>query len=978
MRIEPSPSSILQILITRRSRDSRPSLEFRLHGAKGDREYLNEPFGETLFDRDPQPVLGDLGDEIEVRGRETDARKTESWLRSRGRHWYRHLIPEKLRTELRTLATFGGSLQVTSEEAWLPWELFHLSEDDGEETRFLVEAFDLARWFPQTPPVRELPLSRVAVVRCSERLNAGEAEEQSLRAHSEHARRRVELVPARWHEVTAALGDGRYDGWHFITHGSAARRLADDVPIQLDDDPLDPLDLENASRGVRARRPFVFLNACHSGRTGDEVVGLGGWPRRLAEHGAGGVLGPLWAIDSEEAAAFAGLFYDHFFRGRTLGESVRLARLDLRDRFPAGTGWVSYALYGDPSARCRRRAEDPTPTFDLGSAQRKWKSKHEYSKLSPRLATAPADEFETLALRFLRPALGPSSFEPTWLEPGVWTSDEDPPYRLVIAIFHFPVRGEELGPAEASKVEDALGALIRSGLDTEQLLVVHNCHGGSRSFREAVTAVLRDLERSGTVSEAALWTYRHLLHRAFDGMYDHLLAESRRQSLSLRTVAELLGDETTGEEPLERVPVEISTLRADQHRLTAESPAVASIADPAALVTAQGDRGMTLLLGGFGFGKTTAIARALRAHEADLVYVPAAALDEEISGAKDLLVRCFDADRVLAALPVEDRADLRPLIRPASERAFKEKKLGLLLVLDGLDEAPLLNRSGSLQTLLNSLWEVPIPTVLAMRSEFWDAKRRDFETGFGQPAGHGERRVRSIQCIELSSWRDEEIREFISRARAALPDTHQRRRLSDLAAWLDNGTFFETYGDIPRRPLFLRMIVDTVAALGLPDGRIGRARLLVDAVETKIRRDVAGPLRAGGRGRPSILGPAMDLDGVVHLSWRAMTVAAASMTREESGELVLLRDCPYQALRDGVPSLRDQEDPLPLTLHSLLRLCAPPSPSRPSRVRFSHRAFQEFFLAWSLLECGGSLEKAPASVRGWARDLEHEGLGPEI
>jgi len=61
------------------------------------------------------------------------------------------------------------------------------------------------------------------------------------------------------------------------------------------------------------------------------------------------------------SSLFACEFYSHFFSGKTIGESVRQARLMLIKEYGHDfIGWTSYLLYGDPRFRCcdRRKTEN--------------------------------------------------------------------------------------------------------------------------------------------------------------------------------------------------------------------------------------------------------------------------------------------------------------------------------------------------------------------------------------------------------------------------------------------------------------------------------------------------------------------------------------------------------------------------------------------------------------------------------------------
>lgn len=991
--VRPVRARALQLLVTLRGPADRPVLEFRLDGEKGGRAYAQERFGERRLNRSPKEYFQKLYDELaDMRTADEEQRRTsERRARNEGARLFEDLLSEELQAELRSLAPVGGALLVVSDDPWIPWELLKFPARSGEgESRFLVEVFDLARWLPGSAPPQTLPLRRMAVL-CSNLSKVERAEEElaELMGRTEPGRRRVCEIPARFVTATDALASGRHDGWHFIGHGGRAAGGPERWEITFDDQPLRVNDLsDEVAAGFGGGRPFVFLNACHTGGTAPGLVATGGWPAAFSKIGAGAFLGPLWAVDSVCATELARLFYDRFLAGMPIAQALRRARLELRERFPGDSAWLAYSLYADPTATTPVRRPIPsgsaTPAAQViePGRDRSWSDKREHKILAQRLSTAVGDEYESLVLRLLRPALG------LWTEAlvsrggGLWVVEDVPPHAAAIAIFRFEAAGEALGPAEVLSVQRMLARVRDASIEAERLVLVHNRHGGSERFRNAVEAALEELVGSGTdrstVLHAELWDYQRLLRSAFNGVLDRLLSEGRQQSLSLATVAELLGRSEAGEglgEPLEEVPMRVSTLVANQFRLVGEEDVRQRVADPALEALAGEERSVTLLLGSFGFGKTTALARGLAEHESRVFYVPAATISEEVHGAKDLLERCVDLERLFEPVPEEDRSVYRLLARPVIEYVFKQRELDAVLVLDGLDESPFLSRPGGLQNLVNNLWDLKVPVVLSMRTEYWDEKRQDFEASFGDLPRHGERRMRRIRALKLQEWRKQEIALFLERCEATLSDPDARDRLRQLRSWLGGDRFEEVYGDIPHRPLFLRLIAETVAALGLPSDRVGRAALFVDAVRLKIRRDVALPLRVGGVGRPSILGRPMAIADSIDLAWRAMVAAAARMVGEVDGVLELLPDCSYEAVRDEVPDLREVDEPLALFLHSLLLLSRRRSGHGERRIRFAHRAFQEFFLAWHLVETGATDgARWPDSVRDWIDDLQAGGL----
>lgn len=104
-----------------------------------------------------------------------------------------------------------------------------------------------------------------------------------------------------------------------------------------------------ASPRVQTSMPLVVLNACASSAT--EPNGAMSFPELFLEYNKNrGFLGTEARIPDEVAAAFAIRFYRQLFRGRTVSQAVRGAKLKLLDDFRNPLGAL-YIYYGNPALR---------------------------------------------------------------------------------------------------------------------------------------------------------------------------------------------------------------------------------------------------------------------------------------------------------------------------------------------------------------------------------------------------------------------------------------------------------------------------------------------------------------------------------------------------------------------------------------------------------------------------------------------------
>ncbi len=318
-----------------------------------------------------------------------------------GQNLYKELWSEEMRREYRRFRKVVRTIQIISDEPWIPWELIkpYDKEDpaDPVDDDFLALKFDLARWFtPATmPPAATILIDSVACIAPSDSGLPAAQQELTLLQQLALQRQLQDYTPATPDKATveALLTSGEpIRLWHFACHGDfdanapgqspllmqgaaatgAATARSGERPFNLVGSAGTPQN-RAASRRHQLRpddfvgpvttrlqrdRPFVFLNACRVGSGGLGLTGVGGWAKVLvADCGVGALLAPLWTINDAHAREFAELFYGALAEdSTTIGAATRAARLELRRRHPNDPLWLAYSLYAHPNARIRLTA----------------------------------------------------------------------------------------------------------------------------------------------------------------------------------------------------------------------------------------------------------------------------------------------------------------------------------------------------------------------------------------------------------------------------------------------------------------------------------------------------------------------------------------------------------------------------------------------------------------------------------------------
>lgn len=348
----------LQLLVTRGYGERGVRLGYRLHSPDPRLAVSNRSYGTVELVQDPLAYVRELYRDLEDRlvDGEGYARSAVDWLRPRGAKLFRHLLPEALQEALWSLHDDIGSLEVISDEPWIPWELLCFPGEPVARpgrSRFFGETFPVTRWLTQGTQRLVLPLTRIAVVHVEQGLPPGTGRERDFLRSLASEARDVRSVPPDHGALLEALGSGRYDGWHFICHGQAEGDDADRWCILLDDrQELTPDDLHGEAMGLGRSSPLVFLNACNAGRGGFSLAGVGGWARQFLEAGAGAFIGPLWSVRDSRASRFAETFYRELVGGETIARAAWEARRALRESYPGDASWLAYAVFAAPAARC--------------------------------------------------------------------------------------------------------------------------------------------------------------------------------------------------------------------------------------------------------------------------------------------------------------------------------------------------------------------------------------------------------------------------------------------------------------------------------------------------------------------------------------------------------------------------------------------------------------------------------------------------
>jgi hypothetical protein len=268
------------------------------------------------------------------------------------------------------------SLTVTTNDLMLPWELMSYQDrNEPDVDKFLclerpIARMPMGRYFPRHHREHPDEVLRFLLVYAdpnyanpSKRLSAAKREVDKIEEELKKKwGNQVEIVKITEAQVTGramnkVVREGNFKVIHFAGHAFFDKEDADLSSLLLNGEEQ---FLAQKVQRLLEGRPLVFLNACESGTTANEEEPQQiGYMQQNAEGlasafiygGARGCVGSLWPIYDEPAADFAVHFYNNVVRGYMIGEALRLARREIKEKHNEQITWAAYVLYGDPTLR---------------------------------------------------------------------------------------------------------------------------------------------------------------------------------------------------------------------------------------------------------------------------------------------------------------------------------------------------------------------------------------------------------------------------------------------------------------------------------------------------------------------------------------------------------------------------------------------------------------------------------------------------
>lgn len=279
-------------------------------------------------------------------------------MQQMGRVLYNEIFPLSIKSQLYECPPSDLVLRIDNTLVHVPWELLF----DGQH--FLCEKFNIGRMVKTQQIVdkrREnrpsFPFRILVIADPRSDLKASYEEGKRIRDQLQIENVKVTLVTS---EVSRDFLKKRlfnFDLIHYAGHADYDLEDPSQSGWLLEDGKFTTLDIRKMG-GSNPLPWMVFSNACQSGQTEEWQVDeegekkIYGLANAFLLSGVQHYIGTFWKVLDEPSTNFALEFYNHLLQGASVGESMRSARLALRERYGEGNIlWASYLLYGDPAVR---------------------------------------------------------------------------------------------------------------------------------------------------------------------------------------------------------------------------------------------------------------------------------------------------------------------------------------------------------------------------------------------------------------------------------------------------------------------------------------------------------------------------------------------------------------------------------------------------------------------------------------------------
>jgi hypothetical protein len=331
----------------------------------------------------------------------------------------------------------------------------------------------------------------------------------------------------------------------------------------------------------------------------------------------------------------------------------------------------------------------------------------------------------------------------------------------------------------------------------------------------------------------------------------------------------------------------------------------------------------------FGYGKTSLVQDLISKFKSvgiNSIFIPVSSLSSEG------LSNTTAISKEIAELIFESKLDFENALPQKLLFSIFKKLIcssnEMVLFFDGLDEHNFSYKFQGLKHIFTSFKDIRSPIFISMRKEFWEERQEDINLVLGKPE-------KNTSIVELYEWSDSNILQFL--------DLFQKiKGKSEKLDWfkklINQNHYLEYFGDIPKRPLFLKMILNDLIEGN--DATNSISKLYENYFLEKLKIDLIGYL--GNPSRP------LHVEGGIitkaNIIMSVLEKTAIKMILPDTASIITLSEFIYEKDIEKILVATKINDVLEVLMHSVLMPFGSKELSG-FKLKFAHKSYQEYFTA---------------------------------
>ncbi|MDP3433894.1 MAG: hypothetical protein Q8T04_13130 [Bacteroidota bacterium] len=348
-------------------------------------------------------------------------------------------------------------------------------------------------------------------------------------------------------------------------------------------------------------------------------------------------------------------------------------------------------------------------------------------------------------------------------------------------------------------------------------------------------------------------------------------------------------------------------------------------------------KGWNFVISEFGFGKTSLLLnlyKKLNQSNILSIFLPLSFFRERS------LYTTSDISRIVLEILFDERKfdykrNFDRLMAGTLDNML-ERRCDLILLFDGLDEHQAAYTPQGLQDIFRGTAKLSAECFFTMRKEFWDDRQGNFRMAL-------EPIKKKHKFYSLSEWSDSEILKYIDEyVKKREIEKEEAERVNEFRELVMRNSYDQFYGDIPRRPLFLKMLMVDIKNNQIKKRNLSEIyeQYLVEKFSIDRRSQFSNKIRT-----PLKMEKTEDRDKVLGRIFYILEKAAALMfaiTKEK--ECILISSVEEDKIEE-IKFLKEKEFVVTEILMNSILVPLGKRNHEGFYLKFAHKSFQEYFFA---------------------------------